>query len=818
MLQSQQPRWLAVAEIVLLTVAGVFGNIAKVTLFLNVDLIFGSACAMAILLRHGLRAGAISGVVIASYSYLLWNHPYAIVIFGAEILIVGLLERRSNAVGIVLFDVLYWLVIGMPLVYLFYHVVMRLDGPGTMVIMLKQATNGVFNATLGVGITVGLRSIELARGRGKRPRGPLLSARTALTTFMITLSLVPPIIMMTISSRAAVAGTREHMVEEMEQTLAGIQQLIGSWSTAGVGDPPKWSDRRVALVQTIMQLSAASGSSVTLSGPGPSITVAAGGPHLPSPRAGYERQSLSPRVDLLVPPATPNVTVMQRWAGTVGVATGEVPGMPGLSLTVGTDFGTYQAELHRRLLASLGILATLVFTGVVASSVFGWSVSRRAARLGELTRNLPQRIAAHEDIAWPATSLVEIAVLVENFKAMHASLTDQFARLVNAREAADAANRAKSQFLANISHEIRTPMHSVLGLVSLAGDPGTEPDRRAAYLPEIERSGRMLVRLLDDILDLSRIEAGVLALMPEPVDLRDAVADVLHVFSDTAGRHGLTPAAEIDHTVPRMIITDGVRVRQILLNLVGNAVKFTERGAVKVRLRFAPRQAGEPDGTLSIAVADTGAGIPPEEQERIFEPFAQQHDQDDRRYGGSGLGLAITARLVSALGGRLEVSSEVGVGSTFTVELPVTVADEPEQPGRDAAQTHDPEEQQQALAGLRVLVAEDDRISMVVVREYLRRAGAVPIEAANGEEAIRAAQEEDPHVLLLDVQMPVLDGIEAARRLRGSQATKRLPLVAMTAGALQHRREELDALFDAVIRKPYEREELLSTIRAACRT
>lgn len=476
---------------------------------------------------------------------------------------------------------------------------------------------------------------------------------------MITLSMVPPTIMVTLTSRSAVKSTREHIVTHVEETVAGIEHLISSWVVAAdVEEPFAGSARRAALVETIAQFSAASDSSVTLYGPGETITVGDGAPGDPvvGP-ADYERRSLSPEVDLLVPPAPTNVTVMQRWAGTVAVTTRTVPVAPGWEMVVRTDFGAYQAELHRRWLVNLGILALLVSTGVVASFVFGWSVSRRAARLGELTRNLPQRIAANEAIIWPASRLHETALLVENFRAMDASLRGQFAQLVDAREAADAANRAKSQFLANISHEIRTPMHSVLGLVNLVRDPETDAAQREEYLNEIDESGRMLVGLLDDILDLSRIEAGMLALRPVPVDLRKAVTEVLRAFDAAARERGIALTAETDASLPHAIIADGVRLRQILLNLVGNAVKFTEHGSVRVQARFAPREPGAEVGTLTLRVVDTGPGIPPEERTRIFEPFTQQHDQDDRRYGGSGLGLAITARLVSAMNGSVAVTS-----------------------------------------------------------------------------------------------------------------------------------------------------------------
>jgi PAS domain S-box-containing protein len=383
------------------------------------------------------------------------------------------------------------------------------------------------------------------------------------------------------------------------------------------------------------------------------------------------------------------------------------------------------------------------------------------------------------------------------------------AELAAARDAAEAASRAKSAFLANTSHEIRTPLNGLLGLARLALRDDLTEAQRKTYVAHLLDSAQGLSATLSDILDLSKIEAGKLAIESVPFALADALHAVCRAERNLAQAKGLALDVQVDSALPPLVCGDATRVRQIVGNFVSNAIKFTDAGGVRVEA--SPLS----DTTVRIAVSDTGIGIDAATRARLFEPFSQADESTTRRYGGTGLGLSICRELARLMGGRVGVDSTPGEGSTFWVELPLPAADAAQVHAVSAAHGADA-----ALAGARVLVAEDNPVNMMVTVAMLEQWGVQVAQASDGEAVIEAVQrafdEGRPFdAVLMDVQMPRLSGHQAARALHRQHRERTPPIIALTAAALISERDEaLDAGMCDFLTKPIDAERMRSVLAA----
>jgi signal transduction histidine kinase/CheY-like chemotaxis protein/HPt (histidine-containing phosphotransfer) domain-containing protein len=805
----------------------------------------------------------------------------------------------------VLTDTVYWLILGMPLVFFFYRIVMGMGLSATAVIMLKQSVNGIFNALVAV---LCMSLVEHLFPKINPSGGFIIPFSRILFVTAVAFVFFPALIITIVFSRLQMRDVQEN-VQSMLTSMTGSAQAslrywldddirfvrdLGSWypeykdgmamigdvserhfyalgvfhfsdDTGGpqelfsYGETPSLvygttrasfeeeeSNGRGALVRVLEETETGLSSRIVILDPLYSESGLMGfsygavsGARIDSLLDGVTRSWTADAalvgadnriiaqtggaktavrsyltgdygvvydviggIRLWTPSAEDNRSIMTRWNSAFYIREEVIHEETGLRILTAGGVAPYQERLHQW---SLYILVTILIVVVVAVAI-AERLSKRLLQpldsLAEITKDLPRRVETEETVQWPNTRILEVAALVDHFRSMARSLTGTFAAIKEAMLKADTANRAKSDFLANMSHEFRTPMNSIIGLSNLLMERDFD-DEAEEYLGYIRDSAHSLLDLINAVLDFSRIEAGQIELRHEPFSVRDLVRTVAGPLGVQARIKNLTLDWHVDEDAPDAVAGDPGKLMEMLNNLLGNAVNYTEEGNVNLTVHAFDHQEGR--AVFTFRVQDTGPGIAPDRLEEIFEKFTRVSDGGDSAPKGTGLGLAIVKKLAEKMGGAVTVESEPGSGSSFTLTIPLGLTQS--QLGENAATSVDNLGADHApVEGLSILVAEDQTVNRVVVQEFLKKDDHRVVFAANGYEALQAVASQSFDLVLMDVQMPGMDGVEAIRRIRahdGSEYDPLIPIIAVTAHAFADEQARImDAGASGYVTKP----------------
>jgi signal transduction histidine kinase/CheY-like chemotaxis protein len=487
---------------------------------------------------------------------------------------------------------------------------------------------------------------------------------------------------------------------------------------------------------------------------------------------------------------------------------GQAVGVKSATLVLESPAFSYVKAVENSHIRNLFLLLLVSGGALTLATLISQRWVRPLLQLATVTTNLPNRLLEEKPIAWPQSTVLELRSLLLNFQQMSDSLSQKFKEIQQEQRKAEVANAAKTEFLANMSHELRTPLNAILGFTQLMQRSSLPSQKQGEYVTIIQHSAEHLLHLINEVLDLSKLEVQKFEVNLSDFDVMEILDQVYQLFQSQCHSKGITLTVQGDTEGPCYIRSDAKKLRQILINLTGNAVKFTNAGSVTLHIHRIPDPTDRSNLTLQIQVVDTGQGIEAQQLDRIFESFTQVSSDQ----GGTGLGLTISRRFAQLLGGDLTVTSQVAQGTTFTLALPVQTL---------AAIEVVPVSRQREVVAIaphqptyRLLVVDDRGTNRKFLMDLLTPLGFEVQDAANGQEAWEKWNQWHPHLIFMDMRMPVMDGYEATQRIKGHLNGQATVIIALTASAFESDREIILAKgCDDFLRKPVKKDLVFEKLR-----